>query len=257
VTGAAPPASPPAAAPRLPAAAAAERVTKLHGSGPATVRALDEVSVDFAAGAFSAITGPSGSGKSTLLHCLAGLDRPTTGRILLDGQDVTALNDAQLTRLRRDRVGFVFQAFNLVPTLNAAENITLPLEIAGRRVPTDWMDELVGTLGIGDRLDHRPAELSGGEQQRVAVARALVSRPAVIFADEPTGNLDSRTGQELLGLIVEAVRRYGQTVVMVTHDPAVAARADRVVFLVDGRVADELVAPRPATVHQRMQDLWG
>jgi putative ABC transport system ATP-binding protein len=240
-----------------PPAASADDVTKLHGTGPTTVLALDQVSVAFAPAAITAITGPSGSGKSTLLHCLAGLDRPTSGRITLGDVDVTGLSDRQLTRLRRDKVGFVFQSFNLVPTLNAEENITLPLEIAGRPLDTAWLSELVEVLGIGPRLSHRPAQLSGGEQQRVAVARALISRPDVIFADEPTGNLDSRTGHELLSLIVEAVRRYGQTVVMVSHDPAVAAHSDRVVFLVDGRVADDLSDPTPASVHERMQSLWG
>jgi putative ABC transport system ATP-binding protein len=242
---------------RPPSAVAAEHLTKVHGEGHAMVTALDDVSVEFATGGFTAITGPSGSGKSTLLHCLAGLDRPTGGRVLLDGRDITAMNDAQLTRLRREHVGFVFQAFNLVPTLNAAENITLPLEIAGRPVDRAWLDELVGVLSLGDRLRHRPNELSGGEQQRVAVARALISRPSVIFADEPTGNLDSRTGHELLGLIVDAVARYHQTVVMVSHDAAVAARAHRVLFIVDGTIASELLAPDPAGVHARMQELWG
>jgi putative ABC transport system ATP-binding protein len=238
-------------------ASAAEALVKVHGTGQATVRALDQVTVGFGASAFTAITGPSGSGKSTLLHCLAGLDRPSAGRVWLGGIDMTQLNDKQLTMLRRDRVGFVFQSFNLLPTLNAAENITLPLEIAGRSVDRAWMSELVEVLGIGPRLTHRPPELSGGEQQRVAVARALISRPEVIFADEPTGNLDTRTGHELLGLIVDAVRRYGQTVVMVTHDPAVAAHADRVVFLVDGRVADDVTGPTVTMVLERMQALWG
>jgi putative ABC transport system ATP-binding protein len=235
----------------------AERVTKCHGTGPTAVEALRGVTLSFAAGGFTAITGPSGSGKSTLLHCLAGLDRPTSGRVLVGDVDLTACNDRQLTRLRRDKVGFVFQAFNLVPTLTARENIVLPLEIAGRGVDAAWLAELVEVLGIGPRLGHRPAQLSGGEQQRVAVARALVSRPQVIFADEPTGNLDSKTGHELLSLIVAAVDRYGQTVVMVTHDPGVAARSHRVVFLVDGQVADDLSAPTPAQVHGRMQALWG
>jgi len=238
-------------------AARAEDLTKRHGIGATSVRALDRVSVAFEPAAISAITGPSGSGKSTLLHCLAGLDRPTEGRVFLGGIDISSLGDRQLTRLRRDKVGFVFQAFNLVATLDARENITLPLEIAGRPVDPVWMAELVEVLGIGPRMSHRPAELSGGEQQRVAVARALISRPDVIFADEPTGNLDSRTGHELLSLIVAAVRRYGQTVVMVTHDPAVAAHGDRVVFLVDGRVADDLCQPTTALVHEKMQTLWG
>jgi putative ABC transport system ATP-binding protein len=240
-----------------PPAVTASAVTKVHGTGPTTVTALDGVSVEFAAGKLTAITGPSGSGKSTLLHCLAGLDRPTSGRVTVGGIDVTACSDRQLTRVRRDHVGFVFQAFNLVPTLTARENIVLPLEIAGRSVDCDWLDELVDVLGIGSRLGHRPPQISGGEQQRVAVARALVSRPDVVFADEPTGNLDSRNGHELLGLICDAVKRYGQTVVMVTHDPAVAASGDRVVFLVDGRIADDLAAPTHTSVHQRMQSLWG
>jgi putative ABC transport system ATP-binding protein len=238
-------------------AARAERVVRRYGTGPTAVRALDDVSVAVAAGSFTAITGPSGSGKSTLLHCLAGLDRPTSGRILLGDAELTRCNDRQLTRLRRDRVGFVFQAFNLVPTLTARENILLPLEIAGRKVDADWLDELVTVLGIGSRLRHRPNQMSGGEQQRVAVARALVSQPDVIFADEPTGNLDSRAGHELLALIVDAVRRYRQTVVMVTHDAGAAARTDRVLFLVDGKVADDLAGPTPAAVHERMQALWG
>jgi putative ABC transport system ATP-binding protein len=237
--------------------ASAEGVSKCHGTGPTAVRALDEVSLAIPAGSFTAVTGPSGSGKSTLLHCMAGLDRPTAGRIVLGGIELTGLNDRQLTRLRRDRVGFVFQAFNLVPTLTARENIVLPLEIAGRAAEPGWLEELVSALSIGHRLRHRPDELSGGEQQRVAVARALVSRPDVIFADEPTGNLDSRTGHELLSLVADAVERYHQTVVMVTHDPGVAARADRVVFLVDGRVADDLAGPTPTSVHERMQALWG
>lgn len=232
-------------------------VVKQHGAGLTSVRALDRVSIEFDRAGFTAITGPSGSGKSTLLHCLAGLDKPTSGRVMVGGADLTQMGDRQLTRLRRERIGFVFQSFNLVPTLTAAENITLPLEIAGRAVDREWYDELVEVLGLGDRLRHRPTELSGGEQQRVAVARALISRPDVIFADEPTGNLDSRTGQELLGIIVDAVRRYGQTVIMVTHDAAVAAHSDRVVFLVDGKVAADLADPDAAGVHQQMQALWG
>ncbi|HUA95045.1 MAG TPA: ABC transporter ATP-binding protein [Acidimicrobiales bacterium] len=242
---------------KLAAAASAESVSKCHGTGPTAVLALDDVSVRFPAGTFTAVTGPSGSGKSTLLHCLAGLDRPTSGRIVLGDVDLTGLGDRQLTRLRRDRVGFVFQAFNLVPTLTARENIVLPLEIAGRTADPEWLQELVATLSIGDRLAHRPDELSGGEQQRVAVARALVSRPDVVFADEPTGNLDSRAGHDLLSLIAEAVERYHQTVVMVTHDAGVAARAGRVVFLVDGKVADDLSCPTATSVHERMQALWG
>jgi putative ABC transport system ATP-binding protein len=241
----------------LATAASAERVSKCHGTGPTAVLALDDVSLRFPTGTFTAVTGPSGSGKSSLLHCLAGLDRPTSGRIVLGDVDLTGLGDRQLTRLRRDRVGFVFQAFNLVPTLTARENIVLPLEIAGKSADPEWLQELVATLSIDHRLAHRPDELSGGEQQRVAVARALVSRPDVVFADEPTGNLDSRAGHELLSLIAQAVERYRQTVVMVTHDAGVAARAGRVVFLVDGKVADDLPRPTAAAVHERMQDLWG
>jgi putative ABC transport system ATP-binding protein len=238
-------------------ASRAENLTKQHGVGAASVRALDSVTISFARAAITAITGPSGSGKSTLLHCLAGLDRPSAGSVFLGDVELSSLGDRRLTRLRRDKVGFVFQSFNLVPTLNAVENITLPLEIAGRSVDQAWLGELVEVLGIGPRLSHRPAALSGGEQQRVAVARALITRPEVIFADEPTGNLDSHTGHELLSLIVEAVRRYDQTVVMVTHDPAVAAQADRVVFLVDGGVAEEVARPTAGQVHERMQALWG
>jgi putative ABC transport system ATP-binding protein len=234
-----------------------EHLVKVHGSAATAVRALDDVTTAFAAGRWTAITGPSGSGKSTLLHCMAGLDRPTSGKVVIGDVELSACNDQQLTRLRRDRVGFVFQAFNLVPTLTARENITLPMEIAGRTADAAWLAELVEVLGIGPRLGHRPPQMSGGEQQRVAVARALVSRPDVIFADEPTGNLDSRTGHELLTLIGDAVRRYGQTVVMVTHDPAVAAQSDRVVFLVDGRVVDSLTGPTHESVHERMRALWG
>jgi putative ABC transport system ATP-binding protein len=230
---------------------------KIHGSGETAVTALDQVSVSFDSGAFTAIMGPSGSGKSTLLHCLAGLDRVSSGTIWIGETDLTSLSDADLTRLRRDRIGFVFQAFNLVPTLNAAENITLPSDIAGRSVDTDWLDELVGVLHIGQRLHHRPSELSGGEQQRVAVARALVGRPEVIFADEPTGNLDSKAGSDLLDFVRSAVRTYGQTVVMVTHDPVAAGYSDRTVFLADGNVVDELVEPTAASISDRMQALRG
>ncbi len=234
-----------------------DQVVKIHGTEPATVIALNSISVGFSAGELTCITGPSGSGKSTLLHCLAGLDRPTSGRIVLAGIELSELSERHLTRIRRDKVGFVFQAFNLVPTLNAQENITLPLDIAGGKIDRAWMSELIEVLGIGDRLRHRPAQLSGGEQQRVAVARALLSRPDVIFADEPTGNLDMHAGHDLLSLIVDAVKRYGQTVVMVTHDPAVAAHSDRVVFLVDGQVVSQLNEPTVATVHEKMQMLWG
>ena len=226
--------------------------TKVYGKGEAEVRALDGVSVEFNTGQFTAVMGPSGSGKSTLLHCLAGLDRLSSGKAVLDGVELGSLDDKALTLLRRERLGFVFQAFNLVPTLTAAENITLPADIAGRKVDVAWRDEVVEVLGIGPRLGHRPAELSGGEQQRVAVARALVGRPEVIFADEPTGNLDSKAGAELLALMAGAVSHYGQSVVMVTHDPVAAGYADRVVFLADGAVVDELADPTPATVAARM-----
>jgi putative ABC transport system ATP-binding protein len=214
----------------------ARDVTRRYGEGDAAVDALRGVTLDFPAGGFTAIMGPSGSGKSTLMHILAGLDRPTSGTVVIDGQDITKMDDGELTRLRRDRVGFVFQFFNLVPVLNAEENVLLPLSIAGRRPERQWMDQLMETVGIADRATHRPAELSGGQQQRVAVARALVSRPAVIFADEPTGNLDSKTSDEVLQLLRRAVDEIGETVVMVTHDHQAASYADRRVELVDGRV---------------------
>jgi putative ABC transport system ATP-binding protein len=214
----------------------ARDVTRRYGEGDAAVDALRGVTLDFPAGGFTAIMGPSGSGKSTLMHILAGLDRPTSGTVVIDGQDITKMDDGELTRLRRDRVGFVFQFFNLVPVLNAEENVLLPLSIAGRRPERLWVDQLMETVGIADRATHRPAELSGGQQQRVAVARALVSRPAVIFADEPTGNLDSKTSEEVLQLLRRAVDEIGETVVMVTHDHQAASYADRRVELVDGRV---------------------
>jgi putative ABC transport system ATP-binding protein len=231
----------------------AEAATKVFGTSSTEVTALDAVTVAFASGRFTAIMGPSGSGKSTLMHCLAGLDTLTAGRALLGDVDLSTLDDRRLTELRRDRIGFVFQAFNLVPTLTALENITLPMDLAGRRADRDWLDEIVSTVGLGDRLAHRPSELSGGQQQRVAVARALASRPAVVFADEPTGNLDSRTGSEVLAHLRDSVRRLGQTVVMVTHDPMAAGYADRVVFLADGRIVDEMADPDPAAVLDRMK----
>ena len=211
-------------------------VTRRYGEGDAAVDALRGVTLDFPAGAFTAIMGPSGSGKSTLMHILAGLDRPTSGSVVIDGNDITKMDDAELTRLRRDRVGFVFQFFNLVPVLNAEENTVLPLSIAGRKPERLWLEQLMETVGIADRRTHRPAELSGGQQQRVAIARALVSRPAVIFADEPTGNLDSKTSDEVLQLLRRAVDEFGETVVMVTHDMHAAEFADRRIELVDGRV---------------------
>jgi putative ABC transport system ATP-binding protein len=217
----------------------AHDLSRRYGEGEAAVDALANVSVDFPAGRFAAIMGPSGSGKSTLMHTLAGLDSPTSGTVLLDGVELTALNDRELTKLRRDRIGFIFQTFNLLPVLNAEENILLPLSIAGRKPDRDWFDQLVKTVGIGDRLTHRPAELSGGQQQRVAVARALVSRPRVVFADEPSGNLDSKASDDVLGLLRQAVDEFGQTVVMVTHDAHAASFADRLLVLADGRVVHD------------------
>ncbi|AJE80722.1 ABC transport system ATP-binding protein [Streptomyces albus] len=229
---------------------------KVYGSGDTEVRALDGVSVDFPAGRFTAIMGPSGSGKSTLLHCAAGLDSLSSGAAFIGGTELGALDDRRLTLLRRDRVGFVFQAFNLVPTLTVAENITLPMDLAGTRADreaAEWIDALIDIVGLRDRLHHRPAELSGGQQQRVAVARAFASRPEVVFADEPTGNLDSRSGEEVLGLLGRAVRERGRTVVMVTHDPVAAAHADEVVFLADGRLVDRMPAPSAERVLDRLK----
>jgi putative ABC transport system ATP-binding protein len=225
------------------AAADATDLVKVYGSGATEVRALDGVTVGFAASQFSAIMGPSGSGKSTLMHCLAGLDSATSGAVRIGDTEITALSDRALTLLRRERVGFVFQSFNLLPTLTAEQNIRLPLELAGRSPDPAWWRQVITTLGIADRLAHKPSELSGGQQQRVACARALISQPEVIFADEPTGNLDSRSGQEVLGFLRDSVRTLGQTVVMVTHDPVAASYADRVVFLADGRVTRELADP--------------
>jgi putative ABC transport system ATP-binding protein len=235
------------------AAARAVHATKSYGAGDTAVVALDDVSVDLAAGQFTAIMGPSGSGKSTLLHCLAGLDSLSSGQVFLGDVDLGALRDKDLTLLRREQVGFVFQAFNLVPTLTAQENIRLPMSLAGSRPDPDWIEAVVETVGLADRLSHRPAELSGGQQQRVAVARALASRPAIIFADEPTGNLDSRSGADLLGFLQQARRDLGQTIVMVTHDPRAASFADRVVFLADGRIVDEMTAPTTDSVLERMK----
>ena len=229
-----------------PAAARAVRATKVYGAGPTAVLALDEVSVDFGAGRFTAVMGPSGSGKSTLMHCVAGLDSLTDGEVFVGDVELGTLPDRELTRLRRDRIGFVFQAFNLVPTLTAQENIVLPDRLAGRRPDAAWLDEVVGAVGLGDRLAHRPSELSGGQQQRVAVARALAGRPALILADEPTGNLDSHSGAEVLDLLRRAVDDMGQTVVMVTHDPRAAAVADEAVFLADGRVDRRATVPATA-----------
>ena len=237
------------------AAARAVDLWKVYGEGAAEVQALRGIDVDFAAGEFTAIMGASGSGKSTLLHCMAGLDAPSKGTVLIGDQDLTRLKDRALTEIRRDRVGFVFQTFNLVPTLNAAENITLPADIAGREVDRARFDEVVDTMGLRDRLTHLPAELSGGQQQRVAAARALVSKPEIVFADEPTGNLDSHASQELLGFLRHAVDDGGQTIVMVTHDPGGASYADRIVFLADGQIVDEMRDPTAERVLDRMKSL--
>jgi putative ABC transport system ATP-binding protein len=236
-------------------AVAAVDLVKVYGSGDTAVRALDGVTVGFARAQFTAIMGPSGSGKSTLMHCLAGLDTATSGRALLGGTDLTVLGDKVLTRVRRERIGFVFQSFNLLPQLTAEQNITLPLDLAGRRAERGLLGHLTDVLGIKDRLTHRPSELSGGQQQRVALARALVSRPEVVFADEPTGNLDSRSGAEVLSFLRNSVRELGQTIVMVTHDPAAAAYADRVVLLADGRVAGEIDRPDHASIAAALQSL--
>ena len=236
------------ATPTTAPAVCARGLTRAYGRGDAQVHALRGVDVDFASGAFTAIMGPSGSGKSTLMHCLAGLDAPTSGSVRIGGTEITGLDDTALTRLRRDRVGFVFQAFNLVPTLTAEQNIVLPLELAGRTPDRAWLDEITRTLGLADRLGHRPHELSGGQQQRVAVARALLTRPDVVFGDEPTGNLDTATSAEVLGLLRRSAREMGQTVIMVTHDPVAASAADRVVLLADGRLAGELVDPTVESV---------
>ena len=236
-------------------AAQAVGLRKTYGTGGAEVTALAGVDVAFARGHFTAVMGPSGSGKSTLMHCMAGLDRPTAGQAFIAGLDIGGLDDSALTKLRRDRVGFVFQSFTLVPTLTARENITLPVDLAGKKVDSDWFDYLVGQLGIAGRLSHRPNEMSGGQQQRVACARALVNRPELIFADEPTGNLDSNASAELLGFLRRSVQELGQSIVMVTHDPGGAAFSDRVVFLADGQVVGELYQPTPTSVLDQMSRL--
>jgi putative ABC transport system ATP-binding protein len=244
-----------AAAPPALAVARALNASKIYGSGDTQVRALDDVTVDFPSGRFTAIMGPSGSGKSTLMHCVAGLDSLTSGQVFIGGVELGTLSDKELTVLRREQVGFVFQSFNLLPTLNAEENITLPIDLAGGKVEQAWLDEVVRTVGLGDRLNHRPSELSGGQQQRVAVARALASRPTIIFADEPTGNLDSRSGAEILDFMGHAVRDLGQAIVMVTHDPVAAGYADHVLFLADGRIVDEMADPTSEKVLDRLKAL--
>jgi putative ABC transport system ATP-binding protein len=238
-------------------AARAVDASKVYGTGEAAVRALNGISIAFERKHYSAIMGPSGSGKSTLLHCLAGLDRVTSGQIFLGDVEVSAASEKQLTLVRRDSVGFVFQSYNLIPTLDALENITLPMALAGKKPDKAWLDHVVDIVGLSDRLTHRPSELSGGQQQRVAVARALLNRPDVIFADEPTGNLDSRASEEILAFMRQAVDDLGQTIVMVTHDPNAAAFADRVVFLADGKIVDELSGPTADTVLDRMKRLGG
>jgi putative ABC transport system ATP-binding protein len=235
------------------AAVVAVGLRKVYGEGDTSVVALDSVNVTFRRGEFTAIMGPSGSGKSTLLHCLAGLDTVTSGQVVIGGADVTGMADDEVTRLRRDRMGFVFQAYNLIPMLTALENITLPLELAGRKPDRELLAAVVGAVGLTARLHHKPAQLSGGEQQRLACARALVSRPEIVFADEPTGNLDSCAGSEVLGFLRRAVDELGQTIAMVTHDPIAAAHADRVLFLTDGQVVDEMARPTADRVLERMK----
>ncbi|MGW2649552.1 ABC transporter ATP-binding protein [Streptomyces sp. NPDC001393] len=238
-------------------AARATELSKIYGQGETRVVALDQVSVDFRQAEFTAIMGPSGSGKSTLMHCVAGLDTFSSGSVRIGDTELGSLKDKQLTRLRRDKIGFIFQAFNLLPTLTALENITLPMDIAGRKPDKAWLDQVIAMVGLSGRLSHRPAQLSGGQQQRVAVARALASKPEIIFGDEPTGNLDSRSGAEVLGFLRNSVRELGQTVVMVTHDPVAAAYADRVVFLADGRIVDEMYGPTADSVLDLMRHLPG
>lgn len=245
--------TPPTPDPDKEPAARVQAASKIYGQGDSAVKALDSVSVEFAAGAFTAIMGPSGSGKSTLMHAAAGLDRLTSGSVFIGDTDLSKLSDKELTLLRRTKIGFIFQAFNLIPTLTAAENIELPLALGGNKPDPQTFARVVDVLGLGHRLGHRPSELSGGQQQRVAVARALVSEPEIVFADEPTGNLDSRTGAEILTFMQQAVKDVGQTIVMVTHDPSAASYADRVVFVNDGQIVDEMVEPTTDAVFDRMK----
>jgi len=248
---------PPAPSMNTGLAARAIDASKIYGEGEAEVRALDHISVDFTSHQFTAIMGPSGSGKSTLLHCLAGLDRVTSGHVWLADLDITSLHEKEMTRVRRDRLGFVFQTFNLIPTLTAIENIVLPMSLAGTDPDQAWVDQVIDIVGLRSRLEHRPSELSGGQQQRVAVARALASHPQIVFADEPTGNVDSRAGAEILGFLRRAVDDLGQTVAMVTHDPVAASYADAVVFLADGRIVDHMDAPTAERVLDRIKSLGG
>ena len=241
--------------PSVDVAARAIDASKIYGSGEAEVRALNGINVSFATRKLTAIMGPSGSGKSTLLHCMAGLDRLTSGQIFLGDVEISRASEKELTLIRRDKLGFIFQAYNLIPTLNALENMTLPMSLAGTKPDPAWLDTIVKTVRLGDRLTHRPAELSGGQQQRVAVGRALLSKPEIVFADEPTGNLDSRASAELLSFLRDAVREHGQTIVMVTHDAVAAGYADRVVFLADGLVVDEMRDPSADRVLDRLKSL--
>ena len=241
--------------PAAPPSARAINLVKTYGKDDAIVHALAGVNVEFERGQFTAVMGPSGSGKSTLMHCMAGLDTPTSGHVYVGDQEIGLLDDAGLTQIRRDRIGFVFQSFNLVPTLTARENITLPADLAGKKVDQAWFDFLIGQLGIGDRLSHRPIEMSGGQQQRAACARALIGRPDLIFADEPTGNLDSNSSSEMLEFLRRSVTEFGQSIVMVTHDPRGAAFADRVIFLADGKVVGELASPTADSVLEHMKQL--
>jgi putative ABC transport system ATP-binding protein len=238
-------------------AARAVAATKIYGSGDTEVRALDGIDVEFRRGAYTAIMGPSGSGKSTLMHCMAGLDTVTSGQVFIGDTDLSTLKERDLTLLRRDNVGFVFQAYNLVPTLTAIENITLPMDLAGESGDQEWIDEVIDAVGLTDRMNHRPNELSGGQQQRVAISRALAGQPSIIFADEPTGNVDSTTGAEILDFMRRAVNELGQTIVMVTHDPVAASYSERVVFLVDGRIVDGIEEPTPERILDKMKDLGG
>ncbi|MDH3192719.1 MAG: ABC transporter ATP-binding protein [Acidimicrobiia bacterium] len=246
---------PPRSTPVTSPAARAVGATKIYGQGDTKVTALNDVSVDFARGQFTAIMGPSGSGKSTLMHCLAALDDLTEGSVYLGEIELTGMGDRELTELRRDKIGFIFQSFNLIPTLTAKENIVLPASIAGRTTDKEWFDQVIEILGIGDRLSHRPSEMSGGQQQRVAAARALASRPEIIFGDEPSGNLDSKSGAELLGFMRQAVDEHGQTIVMVTHDAISASYADRIVFLGDGKIVDEMLEPTAEKILDRIKTL--